>query len=578
VTTDTPLPTFDDGRQVFRFRSLLPDATFAATRTIRQREIACAAATQMVIDHDEIRATQTIEMLVRYQPLGQVTLDVPEQWSIVGDHVEIMSSKSDVDGRDADGERQHANAEPTLTNSGILVPVSNEGAATDHGTKSILVSLPQPRLGRFAVRVRYAAAFAANAIGTNGFLLPLPQPMEGPASKQELSINCSPDLAVRLDPAATNSLWRAAAASSATHEDGTAIDVIATEPQANVPLLLRAVERGGPQPAAVDRIWLETWLAGNVIQDRAAFRFTTSGSAVTIELPPQVQAQEVETLLDGQVADVSALGEGRLVIAVPIAEQTNDARPQPHTLELRCRRPSNSDVFEREQLTPPQLVGTSPLSQTYWQIVLPADEQLVESPAQLVPLDQWQWLGTFWGRRPIKSQTDLEAWVGATSQLPPSNSQTEYLFGGFVPAASIEIVIVPRWIIVLAASGTVLAVAIGWMCTPRARRAWFGIALALVVAALAIVYPTAAALLGEASILGILAAAMAMMLHLRFSRPVMRPLIGVGSTNLRVRTSTRRDSAVTPPLSPESPLPPATPMPSSANATPAVPVHVPDSN
>jgi hypothetical protein len=568
---------FDDGRQVFRFHSSLPDVTFAATRTIRQREIACDASTQMVVDRNGIRTTQSFDLLVRYQPLGQLTLDVPEQWSIVGDQVEILPAELDGQDGDEDGERQQSNAEPPPTNRGILAPVSNAGAAPDHGARSILVSLPQPRLGRFSVRVRYASALPAEASSEGKLLLPLPQLVDVPISKRELRISSGPGFSVRLDSSTANTSWQTIAVPRA-YDNGATLELTSARPQADVPLVIRPVERGGPQPASVDRIWLETWLAGNVIQDRAAFRFTCSGPAVTVELPPQTRAQEVEALLDGRVADVSARDEGRLVVAVPIAEQSNDARLEPHTLELRCRRPSNSDVIDREQLTPPQLVGTSPLSQTYWQLVLPADEQLIKSPAQLAPLEQWQWLGTFWGRRPTKSQTDLETWVGATSQLPPSNSQNEYLFGGFVPAASIEIVIVPRWLIVLAASGMVFVVGIGWMFVPRVRRVWIGIALALVIAALAVAYPTAAALLGEASILGVLAVMIAASLRHQFSRPVSRQIVGVGSTNLRVRTTTQRDSGVTPPLSPTTPLPSMSPAPSSAEATPISSVHVSDSN
>jgi hypothetical protein len=436
----------------------------------------------------------------------------------------------------------------------------------------VVIALPQPRLGRFTIRVRYAAKLPTDAITAAALLMQLPEPLDGPLSKHALSILSSPGLSVRLDPVMASSIWRPADLRPRVQDDGQALELVTNEPYARIPLLIRPGERDGPQPATVDRIWLETWLAGNIIQDRAAYRFMAGGPAVTVELPPQVHADEVEALLDGRAAEVTSRAEGRLIVAVPNATASKEPRSQPHTLELRYRRPSSSDLIVREQLTPPQLVGTSPLSQTYWQLVLPADKQLLESPAQLVPLDQWQWIGTFWGRRPTKSQTDLETWVGATNQLSPSASQNEYLFGGFLAAASIDVVIVPRWLIVLVASGTVLAVAMGWIYLPRARRAWVGIALAMVVAVLAIAYPAPAALLGEASILGIFAAAIAATLHRGMNRSVPRQSTSMGSTNLRVRTSTRVDAAVTPSVSSMAPLP------SSASAAPALPVHVPESD
>ena len=53
----------------------------------------------------------------------------------------------------------------------------------------------------------------------------------------------------------------------------------------------------------------------------------------------------------------------------------------------------------RKNFTPPQLVGSSTLCEIYWQIVLPGDRHIVRTPAQLAPVDPWQWLEVFSGRR-----------------------------------------------------------------------------------------------------------------------------------------------------------------------------------
>src|SRR5262249_34708775 len=147
VTSDAPLPTFADGRQEFRFRLPLSDATFAATRSVRKREVVYEVATQMFLDGKQLRATQTIGAGTGYQPLGQLTLDVPEGWSLVGDHVQITASVAQPEISDENGTRREANGEELATDQTILVPASNEGMATDHGTRLLIVSLPQPRLG-----------------------------------------------------------------------------------------------------------------------------------------------------------------------------------------------------------------------------------------------------------------------------------------------------------------------------------------------------------------------------------------------------------------------------------------------
>jgi len=76
-----------------------------------------------------------------------------------------------------------------------------------------------------------------------------------------------------------------------------------------------------------------------------------------------------------------------------------------------------------------------------------------------------------------------------------------------MPAASIEIVIIPRWTIVLAASAMVFAVAISWIFVPQRLRTWVSLSLVTVFGALAIAYPIVGCLVAEASVLGILAAA-----------------------------------------------------------------------
>ena len=121
------------------------------------------------------------------------------------------------------------------------------------------------------------------------------------------------------------------------------------------------------------------------------------------------------------------------------ANQPDAAATEPmiHTLEIRFRRPIQQALITRHRLTPPQIDATTELSQVYWQIVLPADEHIVDSPGQLVSASQWQWLGAFWGRHPVMSQTDLEKWVGATTQIAPAADENQYLFTGLLPVSSI---------------------------------------------------------------------------------------------------------------------------------------------
>jgi hypothetical protein len=262
-------------------------------------------------------------------------------------------------------------------------------------------------------------------------------------------------------------------------------------------------------------MWLQTWITDDMRQERAAFRFRTVGRLVTVELPPETVANEVEALLDGKPARVASREAGRIAVELAPAATELDGRAialsdaLPHTLELRYRRATNDRIVTRRRFTPPQWIGMTALSEVYWQIVLPGDAHVIQSPRQLAAASQWQWLGSFWGRRPTRSQDELEKWVGAVSQLAPTAAQNEYLYSGLAAASSIEIVTAPRWLIVLAASGGVLALALTWAYLPAVRRGWILVAGACLLVGLAAAYPTPAVLLAQAALLGVGLAALA---------------------------------------------------------------------
>jgi hypothetical protein len=346
--------------------------------------------------------------------------------------------------------------------------------------------------------------------------------------------------AVTLDPTANDAAWQAVAAP-------TGVEWVATTADAVLPLVMQPMAVDRPEDLVLRRVWLQTWQAGGTVQQRAAFRFEAAGEQATVELPPSISASEVEVLLDGQLADVAARERGRLAVSLPKSSVEPKAPPA-HTLELRYRQPAHDGLVTRDTLTPPQLVGSSALNEVYWHLVLPGDRHVIRAPTQYVTVDQWQWLGAFWGRHPSRPQADLETWVGATAHAPPSAAQSEYLYSGLAPLSSIEVITAPRWLIVLVASGVALAVALVWMHVPAMRRPWIVLAAAAAIAALAVAYPTPALLLAQASLAGWILATIAVFLQRRTSASTVRMPSTTGSTNLRLRTLARPETMATPVL------------------------------
>ena len=321
----------------------------------------------------------------------------------------------------------------------VVVAVVTEPASRGRPTQIARATLPQPRMGRFRVQVAYAVPESASC-----------------SASAETCCRCRDRRALESPTIASRSLPRLILPSRWTSRPiprgsqwmilaGESALVLSTsEAAGDLPLVIEPLVRDRPQATTVERAWLQTWQVGSTIQDRAVFKFRTTGSAVTVELPPLMAVQEVEVLADGELAQVSTRQEGRLIVELAKSSTANALGSASHTLELRYRRPAPVGLVARHEFTPPQLVGTSALSEVYWQVVLPGDRHVVRTPGQLVPVDAWQWLEVFWGRPTTKTQAEMEEWAGASSQLGPSSAQNAYLFSGLAPVASIEMLTAPR--------------------------------------------------------------------------------------------------------------------------------------
>jgi hypothetical protein len=176
---------------------------------------------------------------------------------------------------------------------------------------------------------------------------------------------------------------------------------------------------------------------------------------------------------------------------------------------------------------------------------------------------QWQWLGSFVGRRPVLSQADLEEWSGAAAQLAPVATDNEYLFTGLAPVSTIEVITAPRWLIVLAASSLVLMMVLVWTFVPRAQRGWIVVGLALVIAGLTIAFPAPALLLAQASVLGIVAAAISVLIA-RMGRRRARWPVTLSSGSSQRQLTPRGDSILMPSVA-------------VASTAPTAPLGIPDS-
>jgi hypothetical protein len=556
-----PVPVVDgetidrsqDGEQHFTYRAYSSGARFAAHRAPRSRDVTVQVDTKLSVGMDSASASQVADFEIRYLPLSDLAFELPPGWSVAGDEIEILpESNSDA---------------PTAA------AVVMEPETADRSTRIARVLLTQPRLGRLRVRLAYEFDNRPSPGDERANHLILPRPVATRLATHRVEVSTTNDRSAAMDTSA-NSPWRV----DPNSDTDLALVLAGGSANPELPIQIGPYAASRPQTTVVERVWLQTWQAGYIVQERAAIRFRTSDSTATVELPPNSTAAEIEVLVDGEIALGSIVQEGRVVVALPPTASGEADRLPSHTLELRYRRSAPAGLVTRLSMTPPQLVGSSALCEVYWHIVLPGDRNILQASEGLIPVDSVQWLEVALGRAAAKSQEELEQWATASNQPEPSDTQNAYLYSALTPT-SIELVTAPRWLLVLGMSGAVLLLTIAWIYMPVVRRAWIAVAVALAVAALAVAFPSQAVLLGQAAVIGLVASALAVLLK-RWSavRKVYAAAAGAGSTNLRTRSSLRTDSYYSPSPVPLTNLSSGTPASPSTSSSPTVSLTIQDSD
>jgi hypothetical protein len=541
----------DTGTEL-HFRTLLPNPVFVTDRSARAQEILTNSAAQVELLSNSVDVQQRIEYVARYEPMTEVIFDCPPELVHDIDKVEVslLRANATVDSKsDEQGTPLHLN----------LTDETAKESTSD--SREIHFMLPQPHIGEFAIRLHYKYPQTAAGATESQISIPLLQPSDGRQAATRATVHVPRGSIATLDTTTDENSWKE---SQAAEFDRTTSELLVTAETAEsyLPLTIRS---GRTEPTAVttiDRVWLQTWLADEVQQDRAVFRFHTSGRQVMVELPPSMLSSEIEILIDRRPAEILSQAPGRVVVRIPESSADREISPPPspdlHTLELRSRQPRRERLVARHYLTPPQIDGSTALSHVYWQVVLPADRHVVLAPTQLTSASQWQWLGSFWGRQPQMSQADLESWTDSSQQPAPAKSQSQYLYTGLLPLASIEVVTAPRWLIVLGSSAAVLTVSLLLLYLRAAQRKWILAVLACILAAGAIAFPTLALLLAQASTLGLALALLSALLR-RLAAGAMRPQVApiVSQSSQRILTPRSDSRPITPVISAPSTAPTA---------------------
>ncbi len=452
-------------------------AAFAASMSVREREITARVSTQVGIAPTKASVHERLIYDVKYEPVRELMIRAPQD-------VDVEYS--------LDGEVVAA------------MPAEESSIDSDSATRRIVLSAP--RKGRFELTAVYSVPIGDIApLASVSCMIPLIVPVDVAFAGHRLEAKAKAESGI--------GIWRGSGSpwlvrnGETTYGSSTVTEFVAETPEDRLDMFVLRKDPDTLGSAVVHRAWIQTWMIDSQRCDRAIYRFVSDRSHFGVTLPLGADTDLLRLRLNGKrlVRGTAHEGDydlsGRKVSVLLVPEQT----PRPHVLELQypCNsRPGRGNM----QVELPSLRDDVWVRRFYWQLVLPASEHVVLAPKDYAAEYDWEWTGAWWGRVPTKEQLDLEAWVGAASDEPLDavpEATSRYLFSRFGPPKTVEFTTAGRTWIVGGASGLALLVGLLLIYVPGLRHPFFGLVLVVLLAGSAVAWPGASLLLSQAAGMGV---------------------------------------------------------------------------
>jgi hypothetical protein len=190
------------------------------------------------------------------------------------------------------------------------------------------------------------------------------------------------------------------------------------------------------------------------------------------------------------------------VLVIPLSA---DVEPPRYVLSLQYRFPGPRPSWGAMKFDLPSLDDDTWVRHAYWQLFLPPAEHLLVAPREMTGEFVWGWNHFYFGRQPVLSEADLDAWVGlrVPANMPTPAAMNVYLFSSLGRIGPCEIVTAGRSTIVFIASGMALLVGLLLIYVKIARHPVVLLAATAILAGLTAIYPELALMAAQASAVGL---------------------------------------------------------------------------
>jgi hypothetical protein len=476
------------------FRGERTGAKYVAGLTVHDQKIEVQVGARATIGRTGMQVEQRFAYQVLYEPVNRLSFAVPTE----------LAANNDLE---------------MYVGQELVTPeLVGDGQDGDQSLRMQIV-LAEPRIGLVEVIGRYERPLDEPSSATSvPVKLPLVMPLEGALAGNTLAIHCEPGFDAKL----RGGNWKVADGDAASDrrlmlEAATA----ATSAELSISIDSHAATRA----TVVDRAWVQTWLTDQVREERAVFQIAAAGPRISVTLPASAIASDVEALLDGQPVRTTLKNENIVVVDWLAGEES-------HTLELRYPYATGGAGLS-VTLDAPEFEDDVRLRRMYWQLIVPRDQHLVTSRSSLIPEFTWLFDRWHWSRSNRIDQRALEDWTQTIHEPIAPESMNVYLFSVMGGEGALDVWIARRSTIVFATSAIVLAVVLLALYAPALRRPRWVAVMGILVSVSAVAYPEPAIVLGQAGLLGVGLAAMAVLLRRLLARdnldePISRPQTSTG--------------------------------------------------
>lgn len=463
VSVDAPASTSSlppqRGQFAYRTRPGSDPPLLAFDVQVRRQSLLLEPFTQLtLLAPRTIAVTHEMRLQAAYEPLREVVLDLP------GTPSEVDLYRVDLD--DAPLEILDTIENPMPDEQGVIWTRRR-------------FSLPQAMLGAIKLTIQYRLEPSEPTTDAEPYPIHLPRlvamsPIQG--KPHRLSLRGSA-FAVEVDAA----VWSPELLETADDDAGREARYTSLKVQPQIALVMKpsppVVQRGN----RCDRWWLQTTLSAGARNDRLCIRLGSWTAPLRLRLPNHVDLSSIRVAVDGVEVTPPSVASRELSLAPP-----GEGEDRPHVAEIWYQCASPLLAWGTGSLEEPELVEEKLYDRRYWQLITPPEWYSLTRPMgwtweRVGGLREWSWLSSG-----AMEQSDLEQWVGATTQTPPPADVNQYLYSTVSSEPGLTLLFAPRRELWLLALGSVFVLCammlyVAWLRSPIVFLALASAAAAVVV-------------------------------------------------------------------------------------------------